>query len=162
MDAFTPVIILHAVAALVVLLLGPFQILRRRRDRAHRMLGAFWAVAMVATCVSSFWIMDRGFSWLHGLSIWTLVCLVAAIVGIRSGNVEVHRGFMIGSYLGTLIAFAFATLVPARLIPQLLRGEPLIALLGVAAAVTVLVVTVLRAQPTGRRTSSPPVPTSSV
>lgn len=164
MDAFTPVIILHAVAALVVLLLGPFQILRRRRDRAHRMLGAAWAAAMVVTCVSSFWIVDHGFSWLHGLSIWTLVCLVAAIVGIRSGSVEVHRGFMVGSYLGTLIAFSFAALVPARLIPRLLRSEPLIALvtlLGVAAAVAVLVVAVLRAQPTGRRTSVPAVPTSS-
>ena len=37
---------------------------------------------MVVTCVSSFWIRDGGFSWLHGLSIWTLVCLVAAIVGV--------------------------------------------------------------------------------
>lgn len=136
MDALTPVITLHAV--------------------------------MVVTCVSSFWIRDGGFSWLHGLSIWTLVCLVAAIVGIRSGSVEMHRGFMVGSYLGTLIAFAFAfaALVPVRLIPQLLRSEPLIVavtVLAVAAALTVLVVTVVRSQPpTGTRNSCPPVPTSSV
>ncbi|MCZ4325266.1 MULTISPECIES: DUF2306 domain-containing protein [Brachybacterium] len=166
MDALTPVITLHAVSALVVLLLGPFQILRRRRDRAHRILGGVWAAAMVVTCVSSFWIRDGGFSWLHGLSIWTLVCLVAAIVGIRSGSVEMHRGFMVGSYLGTLIAFAFAALVPVRLIPQLLRSEPLIVavtVLAVAAALTVLVVTVVRSQPpTGTRNSLPPVPTSSV
>lgn len=49
MDALTPVITLHAVSALVVLLLGPFQILRRRRDRAHRILGGVWAAAMVVT-----------------------------------------------------------------------------------------------------------------
>lgn len=166
MDALTPVITLHAVSALVVLLLGPLQILRRRRDRAHRILGGVWAAAMVVTCLSSFGMIDDGLSWLHGLSVWTLVCLAAAIVGIRSGSVEVHRGFMVGSYLGTLIAFAFAALVPVRLIPQLLRSEPLIVavtVLAVAAALTVLVVTVVRSQPpTGTRNSWPPVPTSSV
>ena len=166
MDAFTPVITLHAVAALTAVLLGPVQILRRRRDRAHRVIGTVWVSAIVVTSVSSFWIAPDGFSWLHGLAIWTLVCMIAAIVGIRSGSVEMHRGFMVGSYLGTLIAFAFAALVPVRLIPQLLRSEPLIVavtVLAVAAALTVLVVTVVRSQPpTGTRNSCPPVPTSSV
>ena len=166
MDAFTPVITLHAVAALTAVLLGPVQILRRRRDRAHRVIGTVWVSAIVVTSVSSFWIAPDGFSWLHGLAIWTLVCMIAAIVGIRRGSVPVHRGFMIGSYLGTLTAFAVASLVPSRLIPQLLRSEPLVALvtvLGVGVLVAVLAVSVVRAQPpTGRRTSSPPVPTGSV
>ena len=159
MDAFTPVITLHAVAALTAVLLGPVQILRRRRDRAHRVIGTVWVSAIVVTSVSSFWIAPDGFSWLHGLAIWTLVCMIAAIVGIRRGSVPVHRGFMIGSYLGTLTAFAVASLVPSRLIPQLLRSEPLVALvtvLGVGALVAVLAVSVVRAQsPTGMRSSSP-------
>ena len=159
MDAFTPVITLHAVAALTTVLLWPVQILRRRRDRAHRVIGTVWVSAIVVTSVSSFWIAPDGFSWLHGLAIWTLVCMVAAIIGIRRKSVEVHRGFMIGSYLGTLAAFAFAALVPVRLIPQLLRSEPLVALvtvLGVGALVAVLAVSVVRAQsPTGMRSSSP-------
>lgn len=148
MDSFTPVIILHAVAATYVLLLGPLQILRRRRDLAHRVVGLSWLAAMVTVCVSSFWIAPDGFSWLHGLSIWTLVCMVAAIAGIRSGNVPVHRGFMVGSYLGTLAAFSFAALVPARLIPQLLRSQPLIAVVTVVAVGAVVVIfhlTVVRA-----------------
>ena len=94
MDAFTPVITLHAVAALTAVLLGPVQILRRRRDRAHRVIGAVWVSAIVVTSVSSFWIAPDGFSWLHGLAIWTLVCMIAAIVGIRRGSVPVHRGFI--------------------------------------------------------------------
>ena len=159
MDAFTPVITLHAVAALTAVLLGPVQILRRRRDRAHRVIGAVWVSAIVVTSVSSFWIAPDGFSWLHGLAIWTLVCMIAAIVGIRRGSVPVHRGFMIGSYLGTLTAFAVASLVPSRLIPQLLRSEPLVALvtvLGVGVLVAVLAVSVVRAQSaTGMRSSSP-------
>ena len=51
MDAFTPVITLHAVAALTAVLLGPVQILRRRRDRAHRVIGAVWVSAIVVTSV---------------------------------------------------------------------------------------------------------------
>lgn len=148
MDAFTPVITLHALAALYLLLLGPVQILRRRRDLAHRVLGATWVAGIVVTCVTSFWIVPDGFTWLHGLSIWTLVCMVAALLGIRTGNVKVHRGFMIGSYLGTLTAFAFAALVPARLIPRLLASEPVVALgtaAGVGVVVAILAVSVVRA-----------------
>lgn len=147
MDAFTPVITLHALAATYVLLLGPLQILRRRRDPAHRLIGVTWVSAILTVCISSFWIMPDGFSWLHGLSIWTLVCMVVAILGIRAGNVSIHRGFMIGSYLGTLTAFAFAALVPVRLIPQLLRSEPLIAVitaLGVGALVLLVHLSVVR------------------
>src|SRR5699024_8573572 len=47
MDSFTPVITLHAIAATYVLLLGPLQILRRRRDLAHRIVGLSWLVAMI-------------------------------------------------------------------------------------------------------------------
>lgn len=140
MDAFTLVITIHAVAALYVILLGPVQILRRRRDRAHRLLGASWVFAILTVCLSSFWIMPDGFTWLHGLAIWTLVCMVVAITAIRRRAVAVHRGFMIGSYLGTLAAFAFAVFVPARLIPQLLQSEPLVAVVTVVAvAITVAV-----------------------
>lgn len=152
MDALTPVITLHALAATYVLLLGPLQILRRRRDLAHRLLGASWVAAILTVCISSFWITPDGFSWLHGLSLWTLVCMVAAILGIRAGNVGIHRGFMVGSYLGTLIAFAFAALVPARLIPQLLRSEPLVVAttaVGIGVLVLILRFGVVRAA-TGR------------
>lgn len=154
MESITPVIAVHAVAALYVLLLGPLQILRRRRDTGHRLLGASWVAAMLVVCTSSFGIMPDGFSWLHGLSIWTLLCLVIAIVSIRRGRVGMHRGFMVGSYLGTLTAFAFAALVPTRLIPQLLRSEPLVAvvtLLAVAATVAAFAMLSIREQRSPQR-----------
>ncbi|SRR5699024_2389464 len=157
MEQLTPAIAVHAVAAAYVLLLGPAQILRRRRDLAHRILGTTWLVAMLTVCISSFWVMHDGFSWLHGLSIWTLVCMVAAMVGIRAGIVEVHRGFMVGSYVGTLIAFAFAALVPVRLIPHLLRSEPLVVgvtALGVGVLVLVVHLSVVRAFGRERRAAA--------
>lgn len=148
MDAFSPVITFHAIAATYVIVLGPLQILRRRRDLAHRIIGATWVAAMLTVCISSFWIAPDGFSWLHGLAIWTLLCMVFAIAGIRRGNVPMHRGFMIGSYLGTLTAFAFAALIPTRLIPRLLTEQPVVAigtLLGVLLIVLAFHLTVVRA-----------------
>ena len=156
MEELTPAITVHAVAATYVLLLGPLQILRRRRDLAHRLIGTTWLAAMLTVCISSFWVMPNGFSWLHGLSIWTLVCMVAALVGIRIGIVEIHRGFMVGSYIGTLVAFAFAALVPVRLIPQLLRSEPLVVMvtaLGVGVLVLAVHLSVVRT--VGRRSPAP-------
>lgn len=157
METFTPIIVVHALAALFVLLLGPFQILRRRRDRAHRVLGVAWVSAMVVVCASSFGIHDGRFSWLHALATWTLLCMVFAIAGIRRRNVPVHRGFMIGSYIGTLAAFAFAALIPARLIPRLLAEEPVIAIgtvLGVLLIVLTFHLTVVRV--TGRPSAAIP------
>lgn len=124
MHSFTPLIATHAMAALTAILLGPVQILRPRRDRAHRYLGRTWVLAMVTTCVTSFFIRPDGFTWLHGLAIFTLASVTLALVGIRRGRVDIHRRNMIGSYLGTLAAFAFATLVPTRLIQTTLHQSP--------------------------------------
>src|SRR5690625_7545774 len=65
MDAFTPVITLHAVAATYVLLLGPLQILRRRRYLAHRIVGLSLLTAMVTACISRFCIAPDCYHWIH-------------------------------------------------------------------------------------------------
>lgn len=131
----------HVVAALFVLAVGPLQILRRRRDRVHRSMGYLWIAGMYYVCFSSFWIVsDGGFSWLHGLSAFTVLTVTLGLISAIRGNIPAHRGNMIGSYLGTAIAFAFAALVPGRLIPRLLTEDPatavfVAALVVVAAAV---------------------------
>jgi len=133
MSHFTPILAVHAGAALVVILLGPVQIFRRSRDRAHRLLGRTWAGAMILTCTTSFLIHPDGFSWLHGLAIFTLVCLALGIVGIRRGDRTMHTRNLVGSYLGTLTAFAFAALVPTRAIQTTLHQDPVTILLATAA-----------------------------
>lgn len=161
MSHFTPLIAVHALCALTVLVLGPVQILRPRRDRAHRRLGRTWAVAMVLTCGSSFVIAPDGFTWLHGLAIFTLVSLTLGVLAIRRGDVRMHRANMIGSYLGTAVAFAFAVLVPQRAIPQLLRSEPVVALgtaLAVGAAVAAYSLLMVRLTPADRAPAPHPRP----
>ena len=131
-----PLLMLHVVAALFALALGPVNLVRRRRDRTHRLVGRTWVAALATTAVTSFGVQDPlwALSGLHALSAWTLISLVLGIVAIRRGNVAAHRGNMVGCYLGLWAAFLFAALVPTRTLAQVTAAAPL------TAAVTVAVV----------------------
>lgn len=127
------VIAVHAISAGVVLVLGPVVLLRRSRDRAHRMLGRTWVAAILVVCLSGFGINDNGFSWLHALALWTMVSVGLGFAAIRRRSVQTHRANMVGCYIGVFIAFVFAAVIPDRLIPSLLREQPVILAVTVAA-----------------------------
>ena len=116
----TPIIAIHLAAALIALVLGAVQLARRKGTVSHRLLGRIWVVAMVVAAVSSFGIQaitkGHGFSYIHLLSVWTLIALTVALIAIRRGNWRLHRGFMIGSYLGLLGAGIGAVAFPGRIL----------------------------------------------
>jgi uncharacterized membrane protein len=116
----TPLIAVHLSAALIALPLGAVQLARPKGTNAHRAVGFVWIAAMVVAAGSSFGIQalthGHGFSVIHLLSIWTLIALTIALVAIRRGNTRVHRGFMVGSYLGLVGAGVGAVAVPGRLL----------------------------------------------
>jgi uncharacterized membrane protein len=125
MEHWNWLIATHAIAAGYVLVLGPANIFRRKRDRAHRIIGYTWVGAMYYLCITSFWIRgDGGFTWLHGLSVFTLLTVTLGLVSAIRHRIDSHRGNMVGAYLGTAVAFGFAALAPGRRIPQLLSEEP--------------------------------------
>ena len=73
---------------------------------------------MLFVTVSSFWIRELNagsFSWIHGLTVWTLFSMAAAIFSIRKGRVRAHAAWMIGTMIGTAAAGSFA-LMPGRFI----------------------------------------------
>ncbi|MFL6646519.1 MAG: DUF2306 domain-containing protein [Sulfurifustaceae bacterium] len=77
---------------------------------------------MLATAVDSLWIRSSGaLSWIHLLSIWTLIAITIAFWHARRRNVRHHRGWIIGAYSGLAVAGAF-TLLPNRLLGQALRS----------------------------------------
>lgn len=119
---WTLVIIIHAVTASLSLLLGAFQLLRPKKgDRFHRMVGRTWLVCMYSVCVSSFFIqgVQDGFSWLHALSLFTIMTISLGLYSAIKGNIAAHKANMIGSYFGSLAAFVGVIAVPTRRIPQL-------------------------------------------
>ena len=124
--AWTLLLVTHVAAALVSVSLGVVQLVRRKGDARHRLLGRVWVGLMLWTAVSSFWIRhlrDGAVSWLHILSLVTLVTVTLGVVAIRRGDVRAHRGNMIGSWLGSAIAMVFAVAIPTRMIaPEPGRG----------------------------------------
>ena len=93
----------------------------RQGTPRHKVVGWVWIAATLCVTLSSFAIRELNageFSWIHGLTLWTLFCMFVAIFSIRRGRVRVHAGFMIGTMTGAVIAGAFA-LSPGRFIGNL-------------------------------------------
>jgi uncharacterized membrane protein len=158
MEPWNVLLASHVIAALFVLAIGPVQILRRRRDRIHRTMGHLWVAAMYYVCFSSFWIVSDGhFSWLHGLSAFTIVTVTLGLVSAVRRNIPAHRGNMIGSYIGIAVAFGFAVSAPGRAIPRLLAEDLPTALFVtalVALSVAVVVISLKRGGHPGDRIES--------
>lgn len=113
---------LHLVTALVALALGFSNLALAKGTTRHRIVGWAWIAAMLCVTVSSFWIRELNhgaFSWIHGLTVWTLVSMLIAITAIRTGRIRTHAGFMVGTMIGAVVAGGFA-LAPGRFIAGLI------------------------------------------
>jgi uncharacterized membrane protein len=120
---FTAIILIHLVAALAALALGARVLAQRKGTPLHKALGRIWVVLMLVTAISSFWIRGNGsFSWIHGLSVFTLCALAGAIWFARTGRIAHHRKTMIGIYAGGLVVAGLFTLLPQRLLGRLVWG----------------------------------------
>ncbi|MTD15071.1 DUF2306 domain-containing protein [Nakamurella sp. YIM 132087] len=141
MEAWTVPIALHAVAATLALVIGPFQILRRvKGDLIHRIVGRTWAGLMLFVAAGSFLFGGYGSAidiFLRALAVWTLFSVTFAIWRVRRGDVQNHRGFMIGTYLGLIGALIGVLAVHTRRIPSWFEAYPLMMSLIAVAIVAV-------------------------
>ena len=134
----TPLIAIHLSAALAAVAIGPIALWARRghasrspasqRPRLHRAAGYAWVTLMLITAVSAIFISDpavpniAGFSAIHLLIPVVLGSLFLAFRQLFRGNIRGHRTTMLSLYVGAcLIAGAF-TLLPGRLLGQLVWG----------------------------------------
>ena len=113
----------HLAAVAPAVVIGVAQLFMAKGTRLHKLMGWAWVLAMLVVAVSSFWIMEirkgAGFSVIHLLSVWILICLAVAIWHIRRGNVRVHKRFMVGATLG-LFGAGLGALAPGRFLAVLL------------------------------------------
>jgi uncharacterized membrane protein len=115
-------LLVHLGTVLPALPLGAYLLLRRKGDRWHRLLGRIWAVLMITTAVSSFWLQSTGsLSFIHLFSVLTLVSVPLAVMWIRQGRVDRHRRTMMNIYIGLIVAGLFA-FTPGRLLNDWLVG----------------------------------------
>lgn len=146
MNAWTYLLAAHAFTASTALPLGAYQLLRRvKGDRRHRLVGWTWVAAMTFVATSSFAIRELRhgrLSFLHVLSVVTLVSLIAGIALVRRGNVAGHKAALRGSWLGLVGAFIGAVAVPSRRVPTFVVTDPTgaaVALLAVLATATAVI-----------------------
>lgn len=145
-DGWTALITLHAVGATTALGLGASLILRRRKgDLLHRRIGRIWMADMYWVAFSSFAIkrLSPGhFSWIHGLSLWTIFSLTMAIWAARTHRIPLHRAWVVGTYCGLVGAGIAAAAFPTRLLPQTAEHHPLWLVGGALAATTLAAIAI--------------------
>ncbi|TGE00677.1 DUF2306 domain-containing protein [Methylobacterium nonmethylotrophicum] len=122
----SPVIQVHAAAAIAALVLGALQFGLPRGFGRHRLMGRLWVGLMALVALSSFGISGLRqvgpFSWIHGLSVFTLGALVLAVAYARRRRLAAHRWAMIGLYLGALVVTGLFTLLPGRIMGHVVFG----------------------------------------
>lgn len=98
----------------------------RRGTPAHRFAGRLFGIGMIGAAISSFWITelnDGQFSFVHIISVVTIVSVILGIRAVRRGNVRAHGIYMISTAVGGLgVAGALAMIDRHRLMYQLLFG----------------------------------------
>jgi len=121
-----PAIPLHAFAAMAAFALGLVQFAAPKGTLPHRTIGWIWVTLMLVVALSSFWINTirqlGPFSWIHLLSILTLVMVPLAVWKAHSHDVAAHRRVMISLFLGALVIAGLFTLVPGRIMHKVVFG----------------------------------------
>ena len=116
----------HAITALVAVIIGAIQLISAKGTRQHQVLGYLWVSMMMYVSISSFFISEiqlRGaFSPIHLLSAWTVITLCTGIYFARTGNIKAHKLNMQLLYGLALILTGLFTLLPNRVMGQMLFG----------------------------------------
>lgn len=124
--AASPAIQIHTAAALAALALGTVQVTRPKGSSAHKWMGWLWVALMAVVALSSFGIHELRlwgpWSPIHLLSVITLVGLWGAVRAVRQGRISDHRRIMMKLFWLALIGAGAFTLVPGRLLHQVVFG----------------------------------------
>jgi uncharacterized membrane protein len=115
-----PVIYVHLFAALAALFIGTIQLARVKGTPSHKAIGWTWVTLMLTVAITSLWIPAfLHFSWIHIFTLITLISLPLALWRIRRGDVKTHASAMRGVYIGGLLIAGAFTLLPGRLLGDL-------------------------------------------
>ena len=120
----TPPIPLHALAAVMAMLLGGVQLYFSKGTPLHKLIGRIWIGLMAVVSLSSFFIYELkiwgNYSPIHLLSIWVLISLIGGIYFAKIGKIEWHKWTMVSMYFVALILTGLFTLLPGRIMNKIL------------------------------------------
>ena len=117
---------LHAIMAIIAIILGGIQLSMKKGGAIHKLLGRLWVGLMMFVAITSFFIHEiklwGAYSPIHLLSLWTIFILGVGVYYARVGNIKRHKQVMIATYFFALILTGFFTLMPGRIMHQILIG----------------------------------------
>lgn len=123
--ATSPVILVHLAFGLLALLIGAILMTGRKGARMHRILGWGWVVAVGIVASTSLFIktLNPGhFSLIHLLSGYVIIALPLAMAAARRHDVERHRRYMTGLFIGGFAVNLIFVLLPGRFFWNLFLG----------------------------------------
>jgi uncharacterized membrane protein len=122
----SPVIQLHAFAAMAAFVLGLVQFAGPKGTMPHRARGWTFVLLMAIVSVTGFFIHEirlwGPWSPIHLLAIFTLVMLPLGVWHARRHAIRPHAGTMIGIFLGGLVLAGAFTFLPGRIMHEVAFG----------------------------------------
>lgn len=117
-------IMIHLTASIPAMALGAIILWRAKGTKLHKAAGKTWSGLILIACLSSIGIRDEqgNFTYIHLLTLWTGFCLLVALRAIMRKNIRLHRGFMVGTFIGLMVAGILATVTPGRFLYTVLFG----------------------------------------
>lgn len=121
----------HVICALLSIVIGPFAILRKRRDRLHKVSGYVWVVGMFAVATTGAFIPTFGIRiiWHLGpIHIFTVITFISLFFGMRAifkRDIVAHKEWMSGLYWQGLLLAGLVNFFPGRMTNQtIFPGNP--------------------------------------
>lgn len=109
---------LHAILAMIAVILGIAQLAAPKGTKLHKITGRLWVAAMAIVALSSFFIFELRMlgplSPIHIVSVLILYSLFIAVRAARQGNIAQHRMIMRYLFWFGLIITGWFTLLPGR------------------------------------------------
>lgn len=103
----------HTIFGVVALVAGTAVVLMKKGTRLHRTLGHIYLNGMLALNISAFFIYNLfgSFGPFHWLALFSLITMLAGFIPVLTRRpeklwLEFHAGFISGSYVGLVAAFA--------------------------------------------------------
>jgi uncharacterized membrane protein len=125
--AASPVVQIHAFAAMAAFALGLVQFAGPMGTTPHRVLGYAWVGLMLLIAGSSFSIRGVAnggeMSAIHALSAVVLVLVPLAALAAHRHNVRRHKIAMVSLFAGALVIAGAFTLAPGRIMHGVVFGD---------------------------------------
>jgi uncharacterized membrane protein len=118
---------LHLGTIIPAFAIGTYLLAMKKGTRPHKLLGKIYMSLMLVTAIVTLFMpayvgprLLEHFGFIHLFSLLVLYSVPAAYIYARNGNIVKHRQRMISLYIGGILIAGAFTLMPGRLLNQLL------------------------------------------